>query len=559
MTEGPATSLAKETHASKYRGEGESFREYAGRVAAALTDNETDYYNYRDILVNQRFLPGGRVQSSIGSPRRTTALNCYVAGTIEDSMDGIMEAAKEAASTMRKGGGIGYCFSTIRPKGDLITSFGTPASGPLSFMEIFNAVCKTVSSAGNRRGAQMGVLRVDHPDIEAFIEAKCNDSEFKQFNLSVAITDKFMQAVIDDDDFELVFKDKVYARVNACDLWEKIMRATWDWAEPGVLFIDRINEYNNLNYCETIAATNPCGEEPLPPYGACLLGSFNLVKYLLQDDEGTYTFDWQGFKGDIPLVVKSQDAVIDNTVFPLPKQELEARAKRRQGLGVTALANTGEALGFSYGSEEFIVWQEKLLSVLANSAYQASALLAEEKGPFPEYTPAFLNSKFVKGLSSETIALIQEHGVRNSHLISFAPTGTISICADNVSSGIEPVFSYGYARTILREGASIIEQVEDYGVKFLGVFGKTADQCSTDEHLAVLSTATKWSDSAVSKTINVGNDVHWEEFKDVYMKAWKLGCKGCTTFRAAGKRFGILNATDTACYINPTTGKKTCE
>lgn len=563
---GPLLPIAEETHARKHRLTGETFREAMSRIANILSDTPDHFYKYREILLNQRFLPGGRIQSAIGSPRRTTAFNCFVSQTIEDSMDGIMQAAHEAANTMRLGGGIGYDFSTIRPKGDLIVSLDSKSSGPISFMHIFNAICQTVASAGQRRGAQMGVLRIDHPDIEEFIEAKANLTNLNQFNISVGVTDEFMSAVAKGTDFTLTYKGRAYKVVDARYLWDKLMRVTWDWAEPGILFIDRINEMNNLYYCETIAATNPCGEQPLPPYGACLLGSFNLVKYIVEYQPGHYKFNWDQFKADISVVVRAQDNVIDKTVFPLPQQKEAAETKRRIGLGYTGLANAGEVLGYSYGSSEFLMFQNKLSKLLANESYKASSLLAKEKGSFPLFDKEkYLESKFIKRLDKDVQDLIAENGIRNSHLISIAPTGTISLTADNVSSGCEPVFSHFYDRTIIDDnGDKKVERVSDYGYRVWGIKGKTADECTIDEHLSVLITASKWVDSAVSKTLNVGENVSWDEFKNIYMTAWSEGCKGCTTFRASGKRYGILNKVDipeegTACYYDLDTGKKTCE
>ena len=304
--DGPTLPISRELHATKYRGEGETFREAASRQANALSDNPGHFQAFRDLLLPMKFLPAGRVQSDIGSPQRTTAFNCFVSATIHDSMEGIMLAATNAAKTMRKGGGIGYDFSTLRPRGDNIVSLNSRSSGPVSFMQIFDAVCKTVSSAGNRRGAQMGVLRVDHPDIEEFIEAKTNQTNLTQFNISVGITDEFMEAVVSDGDFDLKFNDRIFRRVNARYLWDKIMRATWDWAEPGILFLDRINSTNNLWYCENISATNPCGEQPLPPEGACLLGSWNLTKYVVVGEDG-YVFNYKELVNDIPVAVRAMD------------------------------------------------------------------------------------------------------------------------------------------------------------------------------------------------------------------------------------------------------------
>jgi len=566
VVHGPTLPISEEIHSAKHRLKGESFREAMSRIANVLADSPLHYESYRQILLEQRFLPGGRIQAAIGSPRKTTAFNCYVSRTIDDSAEGIMEAAKEAFKTMRLGGGIGYDFSTLRPRGDVIVSLDSKSSGPLSFMQIFDSICATVSSAGHRRGAQMGVMRVDHPDIEEFIEAKTNSTNLTRFNISVGVTDKFMQAVEDGGDFDLVFNGKTYKRVDARYLWDKIMRATWDWAEPGILFIDRINEMNNLWYCENIAATNPCGEQPLPPYGACLLGSFNLVKYIIEYQPGHYRFNWDQFKADVPVVVRAQDNVIDTTIYPLVEQEKEAKSKRRMGLGYTGLANAGEVLGYPYGSAEFLKFHTKVARVLANEAYKASALLAKEKGSFELFDKEkYLEGKFIKRLDRDTQDLIATYGIRNSHLTSIAPTGTISLGADNVSSGCEPVFSHFYDRTIISDAMETrVERVSDYGYRVWGIKGKTADECTTDEHLSVLLTANDWVDSAVSKTLNVGEKVSWEEFKDIYMKAWKGRAKGCTTFRAAGKRYGILNVVKeeeagAACYYDVNTGKKSCE
>ena len=582
---GPKLPISEEIHAMKYRSEGETFKDAMTRVAEALKDDDEHFNQLRGILYNQRFLPAGRVQSAMGAPRRVTPYNCFVSMTIEDSMEGIMAAATRAAKTMQLGGGIGYDFSTLRPHGDLIRSLDSRSSGPLSFMEIFNSVCKTIASAGHRRGAQMGVLRVDHPDIEAFITAKANDHALTQFNVSVGVTDAFMQAVKNDEDFDLVFGGKVYRTVRATALWDKILRSTWDWAEPGILFIDRINQKNNLWYCETIAATNPCGEQPLPPNGACLLGSFNLTKYVRRtDDWEAYEFDFEQLRRDIPPVVRAMDNVVDRAVYPLPAQEEEAKSKRRMGLGVTGVANAIEALGPRFGSERFMVILEQILKTIRDEAYLTSIDLAVEKGPFPLFDPLMLKSAFCQTLPEHIRRLIETHGIRNSHLLSVAPTGTISLSADNVSSGIEPVFSHFYDRTIQTFDGPKVERVEDYGYRAFGVKGKTADELSVFDHVAVLNLASRYVDSACSKTCNVGADVSWQDFKDVYMAAYDGGASGCTTFRAAGKRYGILNAAASedvaaveedqldlfvsesdaaevggACYFDPATGKRHCE
>lgn len=579
---GPTLPISQEIHAMKYRLKGETFTQAMTRVADALKDSPKHFDDLRDILYHQRFMPAGRVQAAMGAPRQVTPYNCFVSNTIPDSMDGIMQIAAEAAQTMRLGGGIGYDFSTLRPHGDLIRSLDSRSSGPMSFMGIFDAICKTIASAGHRRGAQMGVLRVDHPDIREFIKAKNNQTELTQFNLSVGVTDEFMEAVKEDKFFDLKFDGRVYETVRARFLWDEILRSTWDWAEPGILFIDRMNTKNNLWYCESIAATNPCGEQPLPPYGACLLGSWNLVNYVYKDSEGVLQFNYAALEEDIPVVTRAMDNIIDRAIYPLPQQEQEAKNKRRMGLGVTGVANAGEALGFEYGSQEFCDWLEVVMGIIRDRTYVASIALAIEKGSFPLFdADKYLESGFAKTLPDWLRADIKKNGIRNSHLLSVAPTGTISLSADNVSSGIEPVFSHFYDRTIQTFEGPKVERVEDYGYRVFGVKGKTSDELSVFDHVKVLNVASKYVDSACSKTCNTGADVTWDQFKEVYMQAYLGGASGCTTFRAAGKRYGILTASASediaesteeavdesfvnekeggACYFDPSTGKRTCE
>lgn len=573
---GPITSISEEIDAMKYRQEGESFDDKVKRMAGALNDTPEHQLELEDIFGNMRFLPAGRVQNAMGSRRITTAFNCFVSGVIEDNMKSIMKRAAEAAETMRKGGGIGYDFSRLRPRGDHINSLDSQSSGPVSFMGIFDAVCQTIASSGHRRGAQMGVLRVDHPDILDFIRAKRNSDKLTGFNISVGITDAFMEALDNNTEYELLFDGVVRGTLSAQMVWDEIMNSTWDWAEPGVLFIDRIQEMNNLWYCETIEATNPCGEQPLPPQGACLLGSFNLVKYL-DKSAGNYTFNFTQFKKDIPHVVRAMDNIIDRTIYPLKEQSDEAKDKRRMGLGVTALANAGELLGYPYASPDFLNWTEKVFACLRDNCYKASALLAKEKGAFPMYRPEYLKSNFVRTLPASVKKEIREYGIRNSHLTSIAPTGTISLVADNVTGGIEPVFSHYYDRTIQTFEGPRVERVEDYAYS-RGVAGRTSSDISVQDHLAVLLLSQHYIDSACSKTCNVGDDVSYEDFKQVYVDAWKGGAKGCTTFRISGKRFGIFNETVEAeekvsstneemveekgkveaCFIDPLTGQKEC-
>ena len=566
--EGPTMPISQEIDEMKYRQKGETFDDKIKRIAKSLCDGIEHQYTLEDILGNMRFLPAGRVQSAIGSNRITTAYNCFVSGDIEDSMDSIMKRASEASETMRKGGGIGYDFSKLRPRGDLIKSLDSKSSGPISFMGIFDSICQTIASSGHRRGAQMGVLRIDHPDILDFIRAKRNNDKLTGFNVSVGITDAFMEALINDTEYDLYFDNIHRGTLNAKEVWDEIMNSTWDWAEPGVLFIDRIQEMNNLFYCETISATNPCGEQPLPPYGACLLGSFNLTKYIDNDK-----FNFPQFKKDIYDVVRAMDNVVDRTIYPLKEQEDEAKDKRRMGLGVSGLANAGEMLGMPYASKNFMTWAEKVFACLRDNTYKASALLAKEKGAFPAYREDYIKSNFVRTLPASVKSLIREHGIRNSHLTSIAPTGTISLVADNISGGIEPVFNHYYNRTIQTFEGPREEKVEDYAYS-KGVEGRTANDITVQEHLSVLLLAQHYIDSACSKTCNVGDDVSYEDFKKVYVDAWKGGAKGCTTFRLSGKRFGILKAVEEektdeneteqteekaeACFIDPENGIKEC-
>jgi len=561
----PKTNISIEIDKMKYRLDGETFEGKVERIARTLSDNQEHYAHLYEILYKMRFLPAGRVQTATGSPRAVTAFNCFVSGKIEDSMDSIMDRAKEAAETMRRGGGIGYNFGHIRPHGDWIKTLDSKSSGPISFMKIYDAICQTIASSGHRRGAQMGVFPIDHPDVEAFINAKTNENQLTGFNVSLAITDDFMKALLEDKEFPLTFQGRTYKTINPKELWDTIMRNTWDWAEPGVLFIDRINQMNNLYYCEDIEATNPCGEQPLPHYGACLLGSFNLPKYLIErNDRPPYLFDWVEFEMDIEHVVRAMDNVIDNTTYPLKKQEEEAKAKRRMGLGITGLANCAEMLGYPYASDSFISFQSDVLKRLRTEAYKASAKLADEKGAFPLFDKSkYLNGKFIKTLPNTVVDDIARWGIRNSHLTSIAPTGTISLSADNVSSGIEPPFSHYYDRTLRTFDGDQIERVEDYAYS-MGVKGLTADEISAQDHLNVLLTSQKYVDSACSKTCNVGDSVTFDEFKTLYVDAWRGGAKGLTTFRSAGKRFGILNKVEEepkseACYIDPETGGKECD
>lgn len=414
----------------------------------------------------------------------------------------------------------------------------------------------------------MAVLRIDHPDIEEFIRAKKDESTLRNFNISIGVTDRFMKAVANGLPFQLKFEGRVYKEINARALFDEIMRNTWDWAEPGILFIDRINADNNLYYVEEIEATNPCGEQPLPPYGACLLGSFNLVKYTSLVN-GVWVFDYKQFKEDIPNVVRAMDNVIDRTQYPLVAQEKEAKAKRRMGLGITGLANALTLMGLRYGSPEAIRVTRKITKTLMCATYEASALLAKEKGVFPLYDPEkHLQGEFIQKLPADLKELINEHGIRNSHLTSIAPTGTISFCSDNVSSGMEPVFAHEIDRTVQTELGPTQVVLKDYVWGKYGIKSEATDDLTVDDHLNMQIAVQPFVDSAISKTINVADSVTFDEFKDVYIKAWKGKLKGVTTYRPAGKRFGVLNKIEpqeeelnegAACFIDPLTGNKDCE
>jgi len=516
------------------------------RIARALASVEKDSApweaRFYAALEDFRFLPAGRITAGAGTGRTVTLFNCFVMGTIPDSMGGIFDALKEAALTMQQGGGIGYDFSTIRPRGAAVHGVAADASGPLSFMDVWDAMCRTIMSAGSRRGAMMATMRCDHPDIEAFIAAKSDPARLRMFNMSVLVTDPFMAAVKADGDWTLAFDGKTYKTLKARDLWDGIMRSTYDYAEPGVIFIDRINAMNNLNYAETIAATNPCGEQPLPPYGACLLGSINLAR-LVNDPFGAgATLDTDALDDLVRVAVRMMDNVVDASRFPLPQQEAEARAKRRIGLGVTGLADALLMVGLRYGSDEAVKATEDWMRRIARAAYLASVDIAKEKGPFPLFdAKAFLASGTMRQMDDDVREAIRTHGIRNALLTSIAPTGTISLYAGNVSSGIEPVFAYAYTRKVLqKDGTRTEEEVVDYAVQLwrdrmgdapLPGHFVNAQTLPPLDHVRMQAAAQKWVDSSISKTINCPEDIDFESFKDVYMAAWDTGCKGCTTYR----------------------------
>jgi ribonucleoside-diphosphate reductase alpha chain len=517
------------------------------RVARALAaperDPETWASRFHEALQGFKFLPAGRVIAGAGTGRTVTLFNCFVMGSIPDDMAGIFENVKEAALTMQQGGGIGHDFSTLRPMGAPVKGVGADASGPLSFMDVWDSMCRTIMSAGSRRGAMMATLRCDHPDIEGFVDAKRDPKRLRMFNVSVLVTDAFMQAVKDDADWNLVFGGKVYKTIKARALWERIMRATYDYAEPGVIFIDRVNKRNNLYYRETIQATNPCGEQPLPPYGACLLGSINLGALVQEPFTPQAKLDMEALEKLVPLAVRMLDNVVDVSRFPLAAQESEAKAKRRIGLGVTGLADALIFCGVRYGSTEAVRLTRQWLAAVQRLSYLASADIAAEKGSFPMYDRArYLAGETVKALSEDVRSAIARYGIRNALLNSIAPTGTISLLADNISSGIEPVFAFSYVRHVLQpDGSKREESVEDHAFRLWRELKGTAEPppdvfvdaqtLSPNDHLAMQAAAQDFVDSSISKTINLPKDISFEAFKHVYEEAYAQGCKGCTTYR----------------------------
>ncbi|EEE37773.1 ribonucleoside-diphosphate reductase, adenosylcobalamin-dependent [Rhodobacteraceae bacterium KLH11] len=531
------------------------------RIARDLARVEDDPAHWEEkfyaALEDFKYLPAGRITAGAGTARQVTLFNCFVMGTVPDSMGGIFDMLKEAALTMQQGGGIGYDFSTIRPRGADVKGVAADASGPLSFMDVWDAMCRTIMSAGSRRGAMMATMRCDHPDIEQFITAKSDPARLRMFNMSVLVTDPFMEAVKADGPWELVFDGKVYQTVQARDLWNKIMQATYDYAEPGVIFIDRINKANNLSYVETIAATNPCGEQPLPPYGACLLGSVNLARLVAEPFEDAAHLDEAALQELVATAVRMMDNVVDASKFPLAEQEAEAQDKRRIGLGVTGLADALLMLGLRYGSDEAARQTERWLHAIARAAYLASVDLAKEKGAFPLFAAEkYLASGTMLQMDEDVRDAIREHGIRNALLTSIAPTGTISLYAGNVSSGIEPVFAYAYTRKVLqKDGSRTEEEVVDYAVqmwrdkfadKELPDYFVNAQTLSPSDHVKMQAAAQKWIDSSISKTINCPEDISFDAFKDVYMQAWDQGCKGCTTYRPNDVTGSVLTVSESA-------------
>jgi ribonucleoside-diphosphate reductase alpha chain len=519
-----------------------------GRVAKAAASAEPAgsrkawEQRFLEALIDFAFLPAGRILAGAGTGRAVTLFNCFVMGEVADDMGSIFANVREAALTLQQGGGIGHDFSTLRPKGAPVQGVGADASGPASFMDVWDAMCKTIMSAGARRGAMMGTLRCDHPDVEAFIEAKADPARLRNFNLSVLVTDGFMEAVKADAAWPLVFGGEVFRTVSARGLWQKIMRSAYDYAEPGVIFIDRVNALNNLSYCERIGCTNPCGEQPLPPYGACLLGSINLATLIDKPFTPAAKLNRRRLEQLVPAAVRLLDNIIDVSRYPLPEQEREAKAKRRIGLGVTGLADALILCGKDYGSDEGRDLAAGWMEEISHAAYAASIELARERGAFPLFSAdKFLGRPFPSSLPRVLQEAIAKHGIRNGVLTSIAPTGTISLLAGNVSSGIEPVFDFEYSRRILApDGSAYYETVQDYAVRlfrekhgdaaFTDAF-VTAHELTPHQHLLMQASLQRYVDASISKTVNCPAAMPFEDFEMLYIEAYRLGLKGCTAYR----------------------------
>lgn len=541
------------------------------RVARAIaevepSDQDAWAERFYSILGGFRFLPGGRILAGAGTARRVTLFNCFVMGLIGDSMDGIFESLKEGAVTMQQGGGVGYDFSTLRPRGSRAQGAGTIASGPVSFMQVWDSMCTALTSSGNRRGAMMATLRCDHPDIEAFIDAKREPGVLRQFNLSIQVSDGLMAAVRADGDWPLLFPlqpgeaaaGRIVARhwpghagpvpcrvvrsLRARELWRRIMRANYDTAEPGVLFVDRINRLNNLWYGETITATNPCGEIPLPPYGGCDLGAINLTAFVHAPFSAQAEVDFAAIEQTARIATRLLDNVIDASRYPLPQQHERIHGARRIGLGLTGLADCLIMLGLRYDSAAGRAMAGRLMRSICHSAYRTSIELAAQKGSFPLFDPErYLQGEFIRTLPEDIRAGIAGGGIRNSHLTAIAPTGTISLLADNISSGIEPVFDWRYRRRMRQADGSEGEfELEDFAARHwrqkrggepLPESFVTARQIAPQDHLAMQAVLQPAVDNAISKTINVPEDIAFDDFQSVFMQADELGLKGCTTFR----------------------------
>ena len=576
----PVQPISQDVLAEKYLKSGETdIEQLYQRVAKALAGAEKSELQQeweQKFLVNLRAgaIGAGRIMSAGGTDIQATLINCFVQpvgdaiqGTDDEGYPGIYEALREAAETMRRGGGVGYDFSRIRPKGAKVKGTHSIASGPCSYINVFDQSCSTVESAGARRGAQMGVLRIDHPDVLEFITAKRTPGRWNNFNVSVGVTDAFMQAVADDAEWELVHKAKpgrklldngasqradgqwVYRKMPARELWNTIMQSAYDFAEPGILFLDQINRDNNLHYCETIADTNPCGEQPLPNYGCCDLGPVILTRFVRNPFGvgGAPGFDFEAFEQAVAVQVRALDNVLDVTWWPLPQQREEAQAKRRIGVGFTGLGNTLSMLCLRYDREDGREMAARIAERMRNAAYRASVELAKEKGAFPQFdAAAYLGGgSFASRLPDDIKDAIKKYGLRNSHLLSIAPTGTVSLAfADNASNGIEPAFSWSYTRKKRESDGSTSEYtVEDHAYRlYRALHGTTRDtplpayfvnalEMTAADHVAMMQAVQPYIDTSISKTVNIPADYPYEDFKDLYHHAWRAGLKGLATYR----------------------------
>lgn len=560
----------------------DTWRRIAGALAGIETTQQQGWEDkFYSALRGFCFLPGGRIQAGAGTAHRVTLFNCFVMGIVEDSLASIFDALKEGALTMQQGGGVGYDFSSLRPYGMPAFGTGSVASGPISFMRIWDSMCATLLSTGARRGAMMATLRCDHPDIVEFITAKHDPRELRHFNLSVQITDEFMQAVRRNDDWTLVFPAesldpagtassatvlrrwtgfetevpcRVLKRLRARDLWRQIMRANYDYAEPGVLFVDRINEQNNLWYRERITATNPCGEIPLPPYGACNLGAINLTCFVVNPFRTDAQLDMEGIRTTAAIGTRMLDNVIDASRFPLAAQQAQAHGTRRIGLGLTGLGDTLIMLGVHYADQRARDLAAQIMREICHTAYRTSIELADQKGTFPYFDrDRYLQGKFIRNLPKDIQDGIAEHGIRNSHLTSIAPTGTVSMLANNVSSGVEPVYDFAHRRRVLQaDGSYATYQLQDYAYhKWRELTGNeaalpaafvAAGDLSPRAHLNMQAALQPYVDNAISKTINVPTELPFDEFSSIYEMAYDSGCKGCTTFRANPVTGSVLDS-----------------
>ncbi len=582
----PPQQVTLDVLLEKYaKGDEHEVAEVRRRVARALAAVEKDPARWEPAFyeaLENGFIPGGRVNSAAGTQLQATLINCFVepvGDSVSETVDGkpgIYVALTEAAETMRRGGGVGYDFSAIRPRGAKVRGTNSTASGPVSYMRVFDKSCETVESAGARRGAQMGILRCDHPDIEDFVHAK-DEGELKNFNVSVAVTDAFMQAVVEDAGWELVHQAPpsadaegspyqrvdglwVYRKLQARELWQQIMESTYDHAEPGVFFVDRANIDNNLSYCETIESTNPCGEQPLPSYGCCCLGSINLAPFVREPFSAKARFDFNAFAKVVRPSVRMLDNVLEATVWPLEQQHAEARAKRRVGLGFTGLGDALIMLGLRYDTDEARRMAAKISEAMRDEAYAASIELAQEKGAFPlldaeQYLAA---PRFAARLPERLKGEIRKHGIRNSHLLSIAPTGTISLAfADNASNGVEPPYSWTYQRKKrMPDGSMKTYDVEDHAWRLYRHLGNdmgqlppafvTAMDIAALDHMRMVAAVAPCVDSAISKTVNVPEDYPYDQFKDLYLEAWKAGLKGITTYRPNAVLGSVLSLAPSA-------------